>query len=365
MEQDDIFNDPIVRAAFAKKQQQAIAEQSQLQAYYNKFADIEKSKMTALSQIDADMANVPDAIKGGAGVQWDIAAQKKRIAKAADLAKIEMNPAAKGTAEARGIINDTYPEKDLQPFQSTDTYKQAFQMFTRISDDYRVADILNEQLGTLGSILIQSKEAKDDKPLSDMYLQQAKQYAITSIAQNLANATNPNAQQLNEFLRQAPDLLTADQVAVLGGPPRAIFGSLIEKFRKSAPNSDERVAVSEKIAKTLGADPENWYKIAQLANKDFMSKKSKDLREKIVSKVGPWHADEMGAVNPIVLDPLAEYMAKPRVGGQGFAQAESIPGKFNITTPVQSGSMQAGTVSSGTVMPTSRPRTKFTVLTPQ
>ena len=368
MEQDDIFNDPIVRAAFAKKQEQAIALQAQQQAYFSKFNDIEKSKMAALSQIDADIANVPDAIKSGAGIQWDVAAQKKRIAKAAELARIEMNPAAKGTAEARGIINDKYPEKDLQPFQSTDTYKQAERQFTNVINDYRIADILNEQLGTLGNILVQSREAKDENTKKALD-QQARQYAIASIAQNFANASQPNAQQLNEFLRAAPDLLTPEQIGVLGGNYRAMFGSAVQKLRNSKPGSDEEnesiKTVKDGFLKIFSSDPEAWYKVAQLGNKDIQSQKAKALKERVVSKVGPWHADEMGAVNPIVLDPLVEYMAKSRTEGQGFAQVENAPSGFSVSKPVQQGTMQSGTVSSGTMMPTSRPRTRYTVLTPQ
>lgn len=371
MPSQNILDNPYIKAALAQKQQQDAIAQQQQQAYLNKLAQIDTTSASALSEIDAYANSLPEPIRMGAGVQWELNAERKRAQKQAKLSKLQLDPSAKGVAEMRGIINDEYPDRELQPFESTDTYKQASQMFTRINDDYRIADLLNEQLGTLGNILIQSKEAKDENTKNALR-QDARQYAITSIAQNLANASQPNAQQLNEFLRAAPDLLTPEQVGILGGNWRAIFGSAVDKFRTSKPNSEERVDAASTLAKVFSADPENWYKIAQLANKDFMSRKSMDLREKIVSKVGPWHADEMGARKPVVNDPLAEYMAKSqKAPQQEYGAPLNQSGALTITTgagtsiPVQSGSMQAGTVSSGTVMPTSRPRTKFTVLTPQ
>jgi hypothetical protein len=75
----------------------------------------------------------------------------------------------------------------------------------------------------------------------------------------------------------------------------------------------------------------------------------------------------MGARKPIVNDPLSEYMAKPAAPAKGLGQVD-VTGAPSLT--LSSGAIsttptQAGTVSTGTVMPTSRPRTKFTVLTPQ
>jgi hypothetical protein len=375
MEEDDIFNDPIVKSAFAKKQQQAITAQIQQQAQYNKLAELQRSREEALSQIDVFANELPAAIKAGKGIQHELNVERNKIERNALLAKVAMNPSSKGANDLISIIKTQYSDESLKPFESTDTYKQAYVQFARLNDDYQVANVLNEQLGTLGNILIQGREAKDPKE-AKTYKEQAKQYAITSIAQNLANATRPNAQQLNEFLRAAPDLLSPEQIFVLGGNVKQAFGALMDKFQKSAPNSEDRIDASSKLAQVFGTDPENWYKIAQFANKNLMARKAQDFREQIVSKVGPWHADEMGAKNPVVLDPLADYLAqKSTAPSPGFAQSDST-GKFTpftgapSTAPVQSGTMQAGTVqpgtvSGGTMAPTSRPRTRFTYITPQ
>jgi len=365
------LNNQYIKAALAQKQQQDAIAQQQLEAYKSRLAQIDAASAGALSEIDAYANSLPEPIRMGAGVQWELNAERKRAQKQAEIAKLELDPSAKGVPESISMLGKKYPESDLQPFESTDTYKQAYQMFSKISDDYRIADILNEQLGTLGNILIQSKEAKD-KNIEKALLQDASQYAQASIAQTFANASQPNAMQLNEYLRAAPQLLTPQQTGILGGGWKAILGTTFDKFRTSEPNSEERTNAANTLAKVFSADPENWYKIAQLGNKDLISKKSNDLKDKVVSKVGPWHADEMGARKPVVNDPLAEYMAKSQKAPQReYGAPLNQSGALTITTgagtsiPVQSGSMQAGTISSGTVMPTSRPRTKFTVLTPQ
>ena len=374
MASQNLLDNPYLKAALAQKQQQDVIAQQQQQAYYNKLAEIDAGRANALSQIDVYAASLPDPIRAGAGVQWELNAEKKRAQKQAEIASLELNPDAKGVAERISMLGKKYPDSDLQPFESTDTYKQASVVFNKITDDYRIADILNEQLGTLGNILVQSKQAKDNNE-RDAFLQDATQYTQASLAQTFANASQPNAMQLNEYLRAAPQILTPQQAGVLGGGWKAILGTAIDKLRTSKPNSEERINASETLAKVFSADPENWYRIAQLGNKDFISRKTKDLSERIVSKVGPHHAEVMGAIKPVVNDPLADYMAKgAQAPKQGFGMvgqpidrsgAATLSGGAGASIPVQSGSMQTAPVSSGTMTPAYRPRTKFTVLPPQ
>jgi hypothetical protein len=370
----DPLNNPYIKAAIAQGQQQAAAQKQLAEQYKSRLADIDKQASNALLSVDEQVAGLDDFIKNGRGVQWELNAQKKRIERDAKFAKINLNPEAKGASEMISMLGKQYPDSDLQPFESTDTYKQASVVFNKITDDYRIADILNEQLGTLGNILIQSKEAKDDNEKKAL-LENATQYTQASLAQTFANASQPNAMQLNEYLRAAPQILTPQQAGVLGGGWKAILGTAIDKLRTSKPNSEERISASETLAKVFSADPENWYKIAQLGNRDFISRKTKDLSERIVSKVGPHHAEVMGAIKPVVNDPLSEYMTKaqqaPKQGFGMVAQpidrsgAATLSGGAGTSIPVQSGSMQAAPVSSGTMTPAYRPRTKFTVLPPR
>jgi hypothetical protein len=373
----DPLNNPYIKAAIAQGQQQAAAQKQLADQYKSRLADIDKQASNALLSVDEQVAGLDDFIKNGRGVQWELNAQKKKIERDAKFAKINLNPEAKGASEMISILGKQYPESELAPFESTDIYKQTSQVFNRITDDYRIADIFNEQLNTLGNLIVQSKEAKDENTKKALE-QQATQYAMASMAQNFANASQPNAQQLNEFLRAAPDLLTPETAGILGGNWKAIWGTAIQKLRKrdlSADEYDETSKTVMPIMEALAANPEAWYKVAQIGNKDFQSKKTKDLSERVVSKVGPHHAEVMGAIRPVVNDPLADYMAKKaQAPKQGFGMVEqpidrsgapTLSTGAGSTIPVQSGTMQSGTVSGGTMMPTSRPRTKFTVLTPQ
>ena len=368
------LDNPYFKAALEQTQQDRAIAARQQQDYNNRLLQLDKSKLDALSQVEYSLSALPEQVRGGAGIKWEADVARKRIERDSKFAKLALTSGEKGNDERLSMVKAQYPDSDFQPFESTDTYKQASVVFNKITDDYRIADILNEQLGTLGNILIQSKEAKDDNEKKAL-LEDATQYTQASLAQTFANASQPNAMQLNEYLRAAPQILTPQQAGVLGGGWKAILGTAIDKLRTSKPNSEERINASETLAKVFSADPENWYKIAQLGNKDFISRKTKDLSERVVSKVGPHHAEVMGAIRPVVNDPLADYMTKgAQAPKKGFGMVDqqidrsgtpTLSGGAGSSIPVQSDSMQTAPVSSGTMTPVYRPRTKFTVLPPR
>ena len=373
-----IINNPILKAALEQKQQNEAIAQQQQQAYYNKLAEIEKGKIDALSEIESELSGLPENIKSGAGVQWDLGVERKRIERDAEFAKIALAPESKGAAEMISMLGKKYPESELKPFTDTDTFRQTNETFSKISEKFRVADILNQQLKTMGDDLALAKqaEANKDPNTAAFYRERARAYGIAQLSQNLANAVNPNAQQRDEFIRAAESLITPGLIMTQGGGIKQTLGSIWEKLRSPNITQDQDKELRSSLAKMIGdsvsANPEKWYGVAQLGNKDFMAEKTRLLQDQVINRVGVRHAVQMGARKPVVNDPLAEYMAKSqKAPQQEYGAPLNQSGALTITTgagtsiPVQSGSMQAGTVSSGTVMPTSRSRTKFTVLTPQ
>lgn len=386
MASQNFLDDPYIKAALAQKQQQDAAIQQQQQAYYGRLAEIDRGKVDALSQLDSYASTLPEAVRAGAGVQWELNAEKKRLQRQAELARLELSPDAKGADTMRGIIKDKYPDAELARYEDTKEYNQAYDRFTQISNKFNVADVLNQQLKTFGEDLVQAKEAdaKGDKGTANFYRERARSYGIAQLSQNLANSVNPNAQQRDEFIRQAEALIDAPLVLSQGGNLRQLLGTTWAKFRNAettdAEKAEMRASLSKMIGDSLSANPEKWYGTAQLANKDLQAQKERLYREQIVSKVGPHHAEVMGALKPVVYDPLADYMAKgAQVPKRGFGMVEqpidrsgtpTLSTGAGSTIPMQSGTMQAGTVQPGTVSggamaPTSRPRTKFTVILPQ
>lgn len=373
MASQDIFDNPYIKAALAQKQQNEAIAQQQQQAYYNKLAEIEKGKIDALSQIESDLSSLPENIKSGAGVQWDLGVERKKIERDAEFAKIGLAPESKGASEMISMLGKKYPESELKPFTDTDTYRQTNETFSKISEKFRVADILNQQLKTMGEDLVQAKEAdkNQDPNTAAFYRERARSYGIAQLSQNLANAVNPNAQQRDEFIRAAESLITPGLILTQGGGLKQTLGSIWEKLRSPNITQDQDKELRSSLAKMIGdsvsSNPEKWYATAQLGNKDFMSEKTRLLQDQVVSRVGVRHAVQMGARKPVVNDPLAEYTAKPAAPQRGLGQVD-VTGTPSLT--LSSGAIsttptQAGTVSAGTVMPTSRPRTKFTILTPQ
>jgi hypothetical protein len=376
----NLLDDPYIKAALAQRQQQEAIVKQQQQAYYNRLADIDKRRDDAILQATESVSKLPDFVKSGAGIQWELNAQRKRVERDAELAKIALAPESKGASEMISIIKGKYPDAELSPFENTDTYKQANERFGQIANKYRVADVLNQQLETLGQDLVKMKEAEaiGDMETAAALKEGARRYAITSLTQNLSNAVNPNAQQRDEFIRQAESLIDPALIASQGGSMRQILGTTISKLTSSSSKEKERNQAISDLTSTLvssvGSNPEAWYQTAQKANKDYMTAKEKELREQVVKKIGIHHAELMGATRPIANDPLSQYMAKiAQTPKSGFGQNT---GSFTLSTgagstvPMQSGTMQAGaiqpgTVSGGTMAPTSRPRTKFTVLLPQ
>jgi hypothetical protein len=386
MASQNFLDDPYIKAALAQKQQQDAAIQQQQQAYYGRLAEIDRGKAAALSQLESYASTLPEAVRAGAGVQWELNAEKKRLQRQAELARLELSPDAKGADTMRGIIKDKYPDAELARYEDTKEYNQAYDRFTQISNKFNVADILNLQLKTFGEDLVQAKEAdaRGDKETANFYRERARSYGVAQLSQNYANALNPNAQSRDEFTRAAEPLIDAPLVLGQGGSIKQVLGTAWSKFNNpkatEADKAEVRASLAAMIGDSLRADPERWYQTAQQGNKDFQAQKERLYREQIVSKVGPHHAEVMGALKPVVYDPLADYMAKgAQAPKRGFGMVEQPidrSGSFTLSTgagstiPMQSGTMQAGTiqpgtVSGGTMAPTSRPRTKFTVLLPQ
>lgn len=366
MASQNLFDNPYIKAALAQKQQQDVALQQQQQAYNNKLAEIEKSKTDALSQLDSEILALPENIRAGAGVQHDLNVERKRVERDAELAKIALAPESKGAAELISLIGKKYPESELKPFTETDTFKQTNEAFSKISEKFRVADILNKQLDTFGQDLVKAKEADaaGQKDLAAAYRESAKNYGVTQLTQNLANAVNPNAQQRDEFIRQASALIDPALVASQGGSLKQIVGSMWAKLTgASSTDADKleaRSSLLSMINDSISADPEKWYQTAQKANKDFMSEKTRLLQDQVINRVGVRHAVQMGARKPVANDPLANYMSKVQQPKQpSFGQADESKG-FTVTT----GAGTSIPVQSGTMGPTSRPRTKFTILNP-
>lgn len=367
------INNPYIQAALAQRQQQDVIAQQQQKAYYDKLAEIEKGKIDALSQIESDLSGLPENIKSGAGVQWDLGVERKKIERDAEFAKIALAPESKGAAEMISMLGKKYPENELKPFTDTDTFKQTNETFNKISEKFRVADILNQQLKTMGDDLALAKQAElnNDKNTAAFYRERARAYGIAQLSQNLANAVNPNAQQRDEFIRAAESLITPGLIMTQGGGIKQTLGSIWEKLRSPNITQDQDKELRSSLAKMIGdsvsANPEKWYGVAQLGNKDFMAEKTRLLQDQVINRVGVRHAVQMGARKPVVNDPLAEYMAKPAAPAKGLGQVD-VTGAPSLT--LSSGAIsttptQAGTVSTGTAMPTSRPKTRFTILTPQ
>jgi hypothetical protein len=377
------LDNPYFKAALEQVQQDRDIAARQQQDYNNRLLQLDKSKADALSQVESSLSALPEQVRGGAGIKWESDVARRRIERDAEFAKIALTRGEKGNDELISMIKAKYPEGELKPFEDTQDFQQANTAFRQIMSNYKVANVLNQQLKTAGEDLVQMKEAYDkgDVGTGNAMKEQVRRYAITSLTQNLSNSVNPNAQQRDEFIRQAESLIDPALVAAQGGNFKQMLGTGISKALNFAAGSKEKDAAVSSIADTLGAamgaNPEEWYKTAQKANKDLQTRQEKELLDQVVNKVGIYHAEKkIGAYKPVIYDPLADYIAakaqQKKELGFGMVEqpidrsgAPTLSTGAGSTIPVQSGTMQSGTVSGSTMMPTSRPRTKFTVLTPQ
>lgn len=422
------LDNPYFKAALEQAQQDRDIAARQQQDYNNRLLQLDKSKLDALSQVESSLSALPEQVRGGAGIKWEADVARKRIERDAALAKVALARGEKGNDEELGIIKTKYPESDFRKFEDTDTYKQANERFNQISEKFRVADILNQQLKTVGEELVKAREveAMGDKAAAAKYRENAANYGVVQLSQNLASAVVQNVQGQAEFMRAAESLLNPGLVLVQGGGLKQTFGAAFSKFSsafnnpKTTPEEKDNIisTVGQMVSDSLVADPEKWYSTAQRANKDIQSEKERLFKDQIVGRVGIHHADMMGARRPIIYDPLADYMAAkapPKEEQRGFAQVERSP-LLTLTTgagtsmaiepkatpsgtmqsgttssgtmqsgtmqpgtissgavqsgtvqpgTISSGTTQSGTVSSGTMMPTSRPGSKFRILNPR
>jgi hypothetical protein len=364
--QASLLDNPYIRAALEAKQQTA---QQLMLIQQQRDSAIEEQKMVGIASIDKELEQLPEKARTGKGIQYEASRRKRMIEYESELAKID--PAQSGADVKFSMLKSKYnPEQLAKSFEDTEDHKAAEARKIKIDDDFRVTSILRDQLKIVGNDLAQAKilerEGGEENIKQAAFLKQkAREFALQNVTATLQNATNANAEQLNEVLRRAGSLMTPLEMAGQGQKITATAATLIQRALNTKEGSPERQgaisAIVDRVKSAVEANPETWYRSARTAAQAYADTQNEFLKRDIVDRIGDYHAAKMGVRKMEFKDPLAEVEnMTSTVSPSIYGGVQSVSTGGMGATPVSS-----GTVSGGTMAPAYRPRTKFTVLLPQ
>lgn len=347
----------------SQRKQQMLLQQAQ-----DRELAIQKSENDALTKIDKNIESLPEFARNGRGVVYDTQNAKNWIKFQGELGRID--PAEKGAEQRISILKAKYnPEQLAKPYESTDEYKAALARKVKIEDDFKVVNILRDQVGVVGkdlarAKLLENQGGEENIKQARFIRDQASQYALQNITQTLQGAITANAEQLNEVLRKADALMSPFKQYQQGAKFGAVTAGVIDRIMKSKPGSPEREssvsAFVDNVKQAISSDPEAWYKSTRTAIEAY-TKTENDAKKTIVDTVGPWHASKMGLKQMQFKDPLAEVENIPAAVPPMYGGVQSVSTGEMGSTPVSSGS--AGMAPSRQALPTSTSPIKFRYVT--
>lgn len=357
--QPAFLTNPYIQAALQAKQEAAMQQQQQaILMQQQRDLAIEEQKLLGIAGIDKELEQLPEIARAGKGIQYEVARKKKMIEYEAQLARID--PEQKGADVRLSMLKSTYnPEQLAKPFEDTEDHKAAEARKVKIDDDFRVVNILNDQLKVVGNDLAQAKMlerqgGEENIQKAQFLKQKAKEFALQNVTATLQNATNANAEQLNEVLRRAGGLMSLFESFAQGQKLTGTAATFIQRMLNSKAGSPEREgavsAFADRVKAAINADPENWYKSARTAAQSYADTQNELLKRDIVDRIGDYHAAKMGVRKMEFKDPLAE------VENMLSASAAAVPQMYGGVQSVSTGEMGANAVSSGSAgMAPSRP----------
>jgi hypothetical protein len=370
--QPTFLTNPYIQAALQAKQEAAMQQQQQaILMQQQRDLAIEEQKMIGMASIDKELEQLPEIARTGKGIQYEVARKKKMIEYESKLARID--PEQKGADVRLSMLKSTYnPEQLAKPFEDTEDHKAAEARKVKINDDFRVVNILNDQLKVVGNDLAQAKMlerqgGEENIQKAEFLKQKAKEFALQNVTATLQNATNANAEQLNEVLRRAEALMTPLEAFAQGQKITGTAATIIQRIRNAKEGSSEREgaisAFVDRVKSSLDADPERWYKSARTAAQSYADTQNELLKRDIVDRIGDYHAAKMGVRKMEFKDPLAE--------AENMMPAAAVPPMYGGVQSVSTGDIGAAPISSGSAgmapsrqaMPTSTSPIKFRYVT--
>ena len=370
--QPTFLTNPYIQAALQAKQEAAMQQQQQaMLMQQQRDLAIEEQKMVGMASIDKELEQLPEIARTGKGIQYEAARKKKMIEYESELARID--PEQKGADVRFSMLKSKYnPEQLAKPFEDTEDHKAAEARKVKINDDVRVVNILNDQLKVVGNDLAQAKMlerqgGEENIQKAEFLKQKAKEFALQNVTATLQNATNANAEQLNEVLRRAGGLMSVFESFAQGQKLVGTAATFVQRMLNSKAGSPEREgavsAFSDRVKAAINADPENWYKSARTAAQSYADTQNELLKRDIVDRIGDYHAAKMGVRKMEFKDPLAE--------AENMMPAAAVPPMYGGVQSVSTGEMGAAPISSGSagmapsrqVMPTSTSPIKFRYVT--
>jgi hypothetical protein len=368
------LDDPYIRAALEAKQQSALQRQQQLDQLMlmqqQRDLAIEEQKMVGMASIDKELEQLPEKSRLGKGIQYEAARKKRLIEFESQLAKID--PEQKGAEAKISILTKTYnPEQLAKPFEDTEDHKAAEARKVKIDDDFRVTSILRDQLKIVGNDLAQARmlerQGGEENIKQAAFLKQkAREFALQNVTATLQNATNANAEQLNEVLRRAGSLMTPLEMAGQGQKFTAMVATMMQRALGTKEGSPERQgaisAIVDRVKGSIEADPEAWYRSARTAAQAYADTQNEFLKRDIVDRIGNYHAAKMGVRKMVYKDPLAEVEnMMPATVPLMYGGVQSVSTGEMGSTPILSGS--AGMAPARQALPTSTSPIKFRYVT--
>jgi len=365
------LSNPYIRAALEAKQQAAQQQQQQLMLMQQqRDLAIEEQKMLGMASIDKELEQLPENARTGKGIQYEAARRKKMIEYEAALARID--PEQKGADVRFSMLKSQYnPEQLAKPFEDTEDHKAAEARKVKIDDDFRVTSILRDQLKIVGNDLAQAKmlerQGGEENIKQAAFLKQkAREFALQNVTATLQNATNANAEQLNEVLRRAGSLMTPLEMSGQGQKLTATAATMMQRALSTKEGSPERQgaisAIVDRVKGSIEADPEAWYKSARTAAQAYADTQNEFLKRDIVDRIGDYHAAKMGVRKMEFKDPLAEVEnMMPAATPSMYGGVQSVSTGEMGSTPISSGS--AGMAPARPALPTSTSPIKFRYVT--
>jgi hypothetical protein len=331
---------------------------------------IEEQKMVGMASIDKELEQLPEKSRLGKGIQYEAARKKRLIEFESELAKID--PEQKGAEAKISILTKTYnPEQLAKPFEDTEDHKAAEARKVKIDDDFRVTSILRDQLKIVGNDLAQAKmlerQGGEENIKQAAFLKQkAREFALQNVTATLQNATNANAEQLNEVLRRAGSLMTPLEMAGQGQKFTAMVATMMQRALGTKEGSPERQgaisAIVDRVKSSIEADPEAWYRSARTAAQAYADTQNEFLKRDIVDRIGNYHAAKMGVRKMVYKDPLAEVEnMMPATVPSMYGGVQSVSTGEMGSTPISSGS--TGMTPARQALPTSTSPIKFRYVT--
>lgn len=355
--QPAFLTNPYIQAALKAKQEAAMQQQQQaILMQQQRDLAIEEQKLLGMANIDKELEQLPEIARAGKGIQYEVARKKKMIEYEAKLAQID--PEQKGADVRVSMLKSTYnPEQLAKPFEDTDEYKAALARKVKIEDDFKVVNVLRDQLAVVGrdlarSKLLEAQGGEENTKEAAFIKDRASQYALQNITQTLQGAVTANAEQLNEVLRKADSLMSPFKQYQQGAKFGAVAAGVINRIMNSKPGSPEREssvsAFVENVKQAISSDPEAWYKNTKKAI-DSYTQTQNDANKIVVDTVGDYHAAKMGVRKMEFKDPLAE-------AENMLSTTAAVPQMYGGVQSVSTGEMGANAVSSGSAgMAPSRP----------